>query len=97
MCAGGVGLPKFVCGPLAYRSATRLPISWGDEPLGQFSNSLGRFFLELAACDCAAQVWVEAPTMARHITTNIRRGVRRFMTYVLTTRFYWRNAAQPQG
>src|SRR5580704_59383 len=39
MCAGGVLMPKFVCGPATKRSAARLPISFGELPEGHFVNS----------------------------------------------------------
>src|SRR5271155_769040 len=39
MCAGGVLRPKLVCGPDTKRSATRLPISFGEVPAGHFANS----------------------------------------------------------
>src|SRR5580704_3924835 len=42
MCAGGVLLPKFVCGPATKRSATRLPTSFGELPEGHFVNSFCR-------------------------------------------------------
>src|SRR5277367_6540828 len=38
MCAGGVLRPKFVCGPATKRSATRLPISFGELPEGHLVN-----------------------------------------------------------
>src|SRR5258708_27954822 len=41
MNGGGPGLLKFECVVATNRSATRLPISWGELPAGHFLNSFG--------------------------------------------------------
>ena len=50
MKGGGPGRPKLECGIASSRSATRLPISWGELPAGHFLNSFGCF------CACRGRV-----------------------------------------
>src|SRR6516164_5466359 len=59
---GGLVRPKLGCGLATNRSATRLPTSCGEEPLGQESNPVVRFgsaaiaLQHIAAASIVAQI-----------------------------------------